>query len=83
MLFSRLGCHDLMNLLVDVHIWMGAGQHVTKISHSCPIELWVSVGAMIGCLIRVIDIQLSIARIMTLMWKETTHEVMKGTMNVK
>jgi hypothetical protein len=85
MLLWRLVMHDLICMLVDIDVGMVIEQHVMEVVQDITIELLIAITAKtnVGCLLSIIDVELSIARISSIWRQEASHKMMETTMNAK
>src|SRR5882757_4313151 len=83
MLLWRLLLHDLICLLVELSKGMMSEQYVMYSSEEGRVEIWISGGTDIGGFLGIVDIELCIGRLLTFWRHETTHVMMKSTMNFK
>jgi len=75
--------HDLICLLVELSKGMMSEQHVMYSSEDGTVEIWISGGTDIGGFLGIIDIELCIGRLLTFWRQETTHVMVKSTMDFK
>jgi|SRR5882762_2966869 len=80
LLILRLILQDLMSLLVHVDIGIVFKEHCMEISHGGRRKVGIVGQSSIDCIIRIQYIELGIAWVISRLWKESTHLVMKRAM---
>src|SRR5258705_12661557 len=64
MLFWTLCHHDLICLFVDIDIRVMVQENVMQFSESFSLKVWIAACMNISCLLRIIYVELSIARVL-------------------
>ena len=80
LLICRHFPEDLMGLLVHVNIGVVLKQHDIEVSHGGWVQVWVPCQSCIISIVRIKDVELGIAWLNIKRWKESTHVVMKRSM---
>jgi hypothetical protein len=81
MLLWRLLTHDLIGLLANSSPGMISEENVMELSENVGVKIWISVSTDIGGFLGVIDEELGIDRLITLLRQERTLEVVEFSMN--
>src|SRR5882757_921294 len=83
LLLWRLLSHDLICLLVELSKGMMSPQYIMYSSEEGRVQIWISDSTNISGFLGIIDIELCIGSLLTFWRHETTHVMMKSTMDFK
>ncbi|KIK74998.1 hypothetical protein PAXRUDRAFT_19357 [Paxillus rubicundulus Ve08.2h10] len=74
-----------VDMKVDIDIGIVVEQQVMEVVQDIMIQVLIAIMTKmnLSCLLSIIDVELSIARISSFRWQEASQEMMQTTMNVK